>query len=213
MTKQLTLQRVLSATLLLLLGLYLVSNATQLIPIPYLGYFTLLLFGSIAYMMVFGSQAYKKLFQKPVNFRKNFITYFLLTLLFSLVLGTIVALITHTQKGNAAVNNPLWFFFLIMPFALIGEELFSIYFYDLFKLKISPLAANLLVSIIFGLIHYTTYFNGSILLTILQIILVQGSARFWFNQSYEHSRSILTSFTIHYFFDLVTFMFTLFVIH
>lgn len=213
MTKQLTIQRVLAATLFLLIGLYFVSNINQFISVPYLGYFTLASFGTIAYIMVFGSQAYKKLYQKPVKFRKNFVTYFLLTLLFSLVLGTLISIITHTQKGNAAANNPLWFFFLIMPFALIGEELFSIYFYDLFKLKISPLAANILVSIIFGLIHYTTYFNGSIVLTVVQIILIQGSARFWFNKSYEQSQSILTSFAIHYVFDLATFMFTLFVAH
>lgn len=213
MTKQLTLQRVLAATLLLLLGLYLVSNAKPLIPIPYVGYFALFFFGTIAYTMVFGAQAYKKLFQKPVNFRKNFIKYFLLTILFSFVLGIVLTLITHTQKGNEAVNNSLWFFFLIMPFALIGEELFSIYFYELFKLKAAPLAANILVSIIFGLIHYTTYFNGSVLLTVVQIILIQGSARFWLNKSYEQSQSILTSFAIHYFFDLATFMFTLFITH
>jgi membrane protease YdiL (CAAX protease family) len=93
-----------------------------------------------------------------------------------------------------------------MHFALIGEELFSIYFYDLFKLKASPLVANILVSIIFGLIHYWTYFNGSILLTILQVIALQGSARFWFNRSYEQSNSILTSFAVHYLFDLAGFM-------
>ena len=116
------------------------------------------------------------------------------------------------HKGNPAANNPIWFFFLIMPFALLGEELFSIYFYDLFKLKVSPLVANVLVSIIFGLIHYWTYFNGSVLLTIIQVIALQGSARFWFNRSYEQSNSILTSFAVHYLFDLAGFMLT-FLLH
>lgn len=211
MNKSLFFQRIILATVLLVFGVYLVSNVNRWIPIPYLGYFSLVITGTIAYTLVFGFKAYKQLFQKPINFWKNFFNYFLLTMLFSFVLGVIIALITHTQRGNDAVNNPLWFFFLIMPFALIGEELFSLYFYDLFKQKVSPFAANSLTSVIFGLIHYTTYFNGSILLTIVQVILLQGSARFWFNRSYEQSRSILTSFAIHYFFDLVSFMFTLFV--
>lgn len=212
MNKQASYSRILLATLLLVLGFYLVSHVNFFIPIPYLGYFSLLIFGTLAYSLVFGFNGYKALFQKPKHFWKNFIKYFFLTVLFAFILGVAIVLITHKQKGNAAANNPLWFFFLIMPFALIGEELFSIYFYDLFKLKFSPLLANILVSIIFGLIHYSTYFNGSVLITILQILALQGTARFWFNKSYEKSNSILTSFAIHYFYDLATFMFTLFVL-
>lgn len=206
MTRQLNYSKIIVATLLVGLVFYLVSNVNHFISIPYIGYFSLLIFGTIAYCLVFGFKAYEKLYQKPVQFWKNFIKYFLIAQLFSFVLGILIVAITHTHKGNPAADNPIWFFFLIMPFALIGEELFSIYFYDLFKLKASPLVANILVSIIFGLIHYWTYFNGAILLTILQVIALQGSARFWFNRSYEQSNSILTSFAVHYLFDLAGFM-------
>lgn len=202
---------ILFATFIMLLGFYLVSHIESLIPIPNLGYFSLVLFGSIAYWLVFGSMGYQKLFQRPIHFRKNFFKYFLLANLFALFLGGLITYLTHLHKANPADNNPLWFFFLIMPFALIGEEIFSIYFYNLFKLKLSPLVANLFVCILFGLIHYWTYFNGSVILTIIQVIAVQGSARFWFNQSYEKSGSLLTSFAIHYVYDFIGFMLVLFI--
>lgn len=201
------------ATGLVVLGFYLIDQLNQWFAIPNLGYFSLLFFGTIAYLLVFGSQGYRQLFQKPVAFWKNFFKYLILTVLTSTVLSLAIVSITHLHKGNAVANSPLYFFFLIMPFALLGEELFSIYFYELFKRSVTPLVANLLVCVIFGLLHYWTYFNGSILLTIIQVILLQGSARFWFNQSYQNSQSILTSFAIHYCFDLINFLLPMIIHH
>ena len=75
--------------------------------------------------------------------------------------------------------------FQIVPFALMGEELFSI-ISDLFKLK------SFTFSWLFGLIHYWTYFNGAILLTNQ---LVSCASRFCQIIAAMKSRnSILTSF-------------------
>lgn len=53
MTRQLNYSKIIVATLLVGLGFYLVSNVNRFISIPYIGYFSLLIFGTIAYSLVF----------------------------------------------------------------------------------------------------------------------------------------------------------------
>ena len=64
MTRQLNYSKIIVATLLVGLGFYLVSNVNHFISIPYIGYFSLLIFGTIAYCLVFGFKAYEKSFIK-----------------------------------------------------------------------------------------------------------------------------------------------------
>lgn len=111
------------ATGLVVLGFYLIDQLNQWFAIPNLGYFSLLFFGTIAYLLVFGPKGYRQLFQKPVAFWKNFFKYLILTVLTSTVLSLAIVSITHLHKGNAVANSPLYFFLSDCAFCVIGRRI------------------------------------------------------------------------------------------
>ncbi len=100
------------------------------------------------------------------------------------------------------------FLYLFYQLLYLGEELFSITIFDTLrkKMRINTKVASLLTAIIFGLIHFETYLGSSALFTIVQVILVQGGIRLWFNQAYLKTKSLNTSWAVHYAFDLIAFV-------
>lgn len=199
--------KILGAFALLLIGF----KGMEIPNINYIGYTFLAVSGFLAYLLVFGLDASKNLFRRPKNFKRYgvvFIGYmFLYTYSSSLVVTLVSRVMKITLTPNAASDSPWWWFFLIMPIALLGEEIFSITIFDIFrkKLHFNPLLASLISAIIFGLIHYTTYLGSNALFTIIQVILLQGGGRIILNRSYQKSGSIKTSWFVHYFYDLISF--------
>lgn len=65
--------------------------------------------------------------------------------------------------------------------------------------------ASIIVAVIFGLGHFTTYFNGNLWQTIIHVLIVQGIARIIFNISTFKTDTILLPFIIHWIYDVLTF--------
>lgn len=109
----------------------------------------------------------------------------------------------HLQ-GNPVNDQPSLILLVTLPIMLMGEELFSIYFLSIFSSKISLPLASISSAVIFGLIHFSTYYDGSIVKTLVHILFIQGIARILFNQAAIKSNSIWVSWTIHLLFDLTS---------
>lgn len=195
--------------LLVLFSFIFLTQLSQYIPIPYLGFFSLLTFGLIAFLIAFGTSFTKDLFTKPKKFSSTVAIFLPICLLVGFITALVLKLIFPELKGNPESGNPLWFYFAIMPFALMGEEIFSIFWLEVAKLKYSSLIATLFSAIIFGLIHFSTYYDGNVLTTLLHVLLLQSISRIFFNMAYERSESIWSSFLIHYLMDLILFTFPL----
>ncbi|WP_086348896.1 CPBP family intramembrane glutamic endopeptidase [Candidatus Enterococcus clewellii] len=172
--------------------------------IPNLGFFSLAIAGSLAFIIGLDKTSFVRLFQKPTHFWKNFGKYLALAVAYGVVAGGAVQLLIHGTKANPQSDNP-WIF-LILPIALIGEELFSIYILELADKYTSTTVASLISCVIFGLIHTATYYHDSLLITVIQVLILQGGARWFFNQSYLKSeRSIWTSYAVHVALDCLMF--------
>lgn len=104
-------------------------------------------------------------------------------------------------RGNAVNDKPGLALLIILPIMIMGEELFSMYFLSVFSSKFKLWIASCLSAVVFGLIHFTTYYNGDIFKTLIHILLIQGSARLIFNRAAIKSNSIWTSWIIHLLFD------------
>ncbi|WP_275399736.1 CPBP family glutamic-type intramembrane protease [Enterococcus faecium] len=164
--------------------------------------FSLTITGIISLVLVYGKDKVIQIFSKPILPFKNIIKYFFLNVVVSVGVGLILNFVLHWNLQGNPVNevlSPLLFFTL--PIMLLGEELFSIYFLSVFSSKFSLPIASLISAIIFGLIHFSTYFSGNIFHTLMHILLIQGVARIIFNQSAIKSNSIITSWIVHVLFD------------
>lgn len=174
--------------------------------IPNAGFFSLAVTGSLAFMIGLGKESFCQLVVKPTSFWKNVSKYLALTLIYDLVAGIGVQLLIHGTKPNPETSNP-WIF-LLLPIALVGEELFSLYILEVADKYTRTAVASLISCVIFGLIHTATYYHDSLIITIIQVLLLQGGARWFFNQAYLKSgRSIWTSYAVHMALDYLTFSF------
>lgn len=187
---------------LLAIGFWAMNPLSEIL--PNLGFFSLAITGALAFVIGLGKESLKRLFATPVNFWKNFGKYLGLSVIYGIVAGVTVQLVIHGTKGNPESENP-WIF-LILPIALLGEELFSLYILETANKYTSTTAASLISCVVFGLIHTATYYHDSILITVIQVLILQGGARWFFNQSYLKSeRSIWTSYAVHVGLDCITF--------
>lgn len=197
--KQVSLTKGLFASLIVFIGYFGLFYGP-----PIIGLISLSVSSIIGIAIAFGSETIPSLFSKPIQPVKNTLKYLVLSGVVSLSIGIILTTVLGFQlKANpidAPHVNPL--LFIIVPITVMGEELFSMYFLSLFSSKFSLPVANLLSSIIFGLIHYSTYYNGNMFTILLQIVLIQGSTRLLLNQAAIKSNSIWTSWIIHAVFDL-----------
>lgn len=191
--------QVFMAIILLIIGCYSISY----LPIKVLKFSSLAVTGFIAYYVLFGKEGIKNLFSKPTKPIKYVLLFLIANLIYSVVSGIILTLLGLHLKENPLGNDVNIFFYL--PIALIGEELFSITIFDLLRTKISLLPANLISGLIFGLIHFSTYYNGTIVQTLAHILLIQGFARIIFNSAYVKSKSIYVPWIVHVLFDAISF--------
>ena len=197
LNKPISFKKTIIATVILLIGLFLLLSGTA-----YLGIFSLAVTGLIALTIVYKKASVRAIFGKPIRPIKTIIGYFLLNWVVSLAVSLFLTygLKWHLQS-NPVNDQPSWLLLLILPVMLLGEELFSIYFSSIFSSKFSLPIASLFSAIIFGLIHYSTYNDGNVLHTLLHILLIQGVARLIFNHAAIKSNSIWTSWIIHVLFD------------
>lgn len=171
---------------------------------PIIGLVSLSVSSLIGIAIVFGSKTIPSLFSKPIQPVKNTLKYLVLSAVVSMSMGTILTVVFGFQLKANPINAPHVspLLFVIVPITVMGEELFSMYFLSLFSSKFSLPVANILSAIIFGLIHYSTYYNGNMFTTLLHIVLIQGTTRLLLNQAAIKSNSIWISWIVHAVFDL-----------
>lgn len=156
-----------------------------------------------ALRLVYGKEAVKQLFGKPIAPVKTSSKYFLLNILISFLVSLVLQYgLKWDLHGNPVNEGFHWLTLLVIPIMLFGEELFSIFFLAIFSSKCTLSVASILSAIIFGLVHYSTYDNGNVFHTLVHILFIQGVARLLFNQAAIKSNSILTSWGTHVLFDL-----------
>ncbi|MFP7371325.1 CPBP family intramembrane glutamic endopeptidase [Lactococcus lactis] len=186
----------------LALGFYLMGNVNM--HIGKLQEYTLLAFSTVGATLIFG-KTWLLWFRFPQGkFIKIVFLALVLNILWSTMGGIIIQLIfgMSGHHANSAVGD--FGLLLFIPLMLVGEELFSITILETFrKWGWSFWLASLCSAIIFGIIHFQTYYGGNILRTVLQILLIQGGARLIFNYVYQKTRSVWASWTVHLLFDLI----------
>ncbi|WP_146621460.1 CPBP family intramembrane glutamic endopeptidase [Enterococcus florum] len=198
LSQRIPLQKILISTCVVCIGLL-----GLLFGPPTIGIFSLTVTGLLAFHYSLGKAKTHALFSKPVRPIKYVGIFFLLNWLLSLLSG---ALLTYGfgwhLQSNPVNDRPTLLLLVTVPIMIMGEELFSIYFLSLFSSRITLLLANLFSAIVFGLVHFSTYYNGNPLKTIVHVLLIQGTARLLFNTAAIKSNSIWTSWIIHVLFDL-----------
>ncbi|MBF8807387.1 MAG: hypothetical protein IC227_01950 [Enterococcus lacertideformus] len=194
---------------IILSAILLVAGYLLLITGPFpIRFFSLFVTGSLAFLLTFGKKGIVLLFQKPEITIKKFakvvmnsvvIAYFWI----SIIAFLLILIPNASFKGENELIFSAFFLFGIMPFAVMGEELFTILIVRVIQLQIDQFwVASLIASLIFGLAHFTTYYNGSIFFATLHILFIQGGARFIFNDAYQKTGTIWGSWLTHYLFNL-----------
>ncbi|MBU5365494.1 CPBP family intramembrane metalloprotease [Enterococcus devriesei] len=153
-----------------------------------------------------------------VVFRKNSVSAFTFPKhLWMILLGFLGYMALSMSVGYLAMSlgfhwnvNPaaghLESIILKIPFMLMGEEFLGIGILETARNKgISLTVSTLLSALIFGLMHFFVYWDGSLASTLLHVLLLQGAARLIFNYVYlKTNRSILGSWLSHILVDFVS---------
>ncbi|WP_314067924.1 type II CAAX prenyl endopeptidase Rce1 family protein [uncultured Vagococcus sp.] len=209
-----TVTKALLGSLIVGLGFFLATTYINPL-ISALAPFSMMIMSAIAFVVVYGPKHFLDLFSKPNDPKgniKNFFKYFILTAVLGMSLGILLNLLFHNSLAANPEAGNLGVIILKLPFMLLGEELLSFFFLLVIANLVYKKTGNrpkaelvgiILSSIIFGLMHYTTYYNGNIMVTLLHVILVQGSARVAFNISGLRANSIWLPLLIHIVYDLI----------
>lgn len=168
----------------------------------------------ISLFIAFGKKGVADIFSKPKKPFKNTIMWYLISFIASIVSGSLLTqVLKFTLKGNPGQEHLIQTF-ISLPFVLLFEEIISFFvllvianliFKKTNKLFLAQTIGNILSCIYFGLLHYSTYFNGDMLHTLLHIILIQGVVRIFFNIAGLKSNSIIIPWIIHVLFDFTSF--------
>lgn len=124
------------------------------------------------------------------------------------IISTGIGLVAN-QAGLEWAANPasghLAQILFMLPFMLMGEELLGIGILEGARSKgLSIWSSTLLSAVIFGLMHIFSYWDGSVVSTLLHVLLLQGLARLIFNYIYlKTGRSIWGSWIAHLIVDLI----------
>ncbi|WP_343343090.1 hypothetical protein [Terrisporobacter petrolearius] len=168
----------------------------------------------ISLLISFGKEGLANIFSKPIKPFKNIALWYTVSIFFSFGSGLILTSVLHFNLQSNPGSKNLAQTFISLPFVLLFEEIISIFILVVIANFIYKKTKNLFLSqtigvvsscICFGLLHYSTYYNGSILTTLIHIIFVQGLARLFFNLSALKSNSIIVPWIIHVLFDFTTF--------
>lgn len=191
----LTAKTTIPAFILLGLGVYLLK-------LPIIGHASLFVASILAYYIIFGMDGLDSLFIKPERPILNTVRPFVSNWIWSIAMGMIltVGLGFHLKSNGATGDLSVLPF---VPMMIMGEELFSITILNTMRIHFPTWVSSLITAVVFGLVHFSTYYNGNIIQALIQVLMIQGVARLIFNQSYLASDSLWTSFTAHLAFDLV----------
>lgn len=167
-----------------------------------------------ALVIAFGQRGLKELFSKPVKPVKNFFLWFIIALIVSMVSGILLSMVVETPlQGNPGAEN-LTQTLVSLPFVLLFEEIISFFVLLAVANLIFKKTQNLFwaqaigviaSAAVFGLLHYSTYYNGSVIDTLAHVLFVQGLIRIFFNLAGLKSNSIIVPWVIHIAFDLYSF--------
>ena len=195
-------------------GFYITTNESFSF-LNFLAPYSLMITGLLAFMIAFGFSSLKDLFAKPRDPNgniKNFIKYFILTTVLGFASAAILQYVLNLNLASNPEAGDLSSIILQVPFMLLGEELIRFYFLLVTanlifqktgNQKQAELLGIIISSILFGLLHYTTYYNGNPIETLAHVLLIQGSARIAFNLSGLKANSILMPLIIHIIYDLI----------
>lgn len=138
----------------------------------------------------------RKLWIAPLGVILYFVT--------SIGIGFLANLIGFDWAANPASGQLAQIIFML-PFMLMGEELLGIGILEGARSKgLSLWTSSLLSAVIFGLMHIPAYWDGSLVSTILHVLLLQGVARLIFNYVYiKTGRSIWGSWITHVIVDII----------
>lgn len=176
--------------------------------------FVVPLLSLVALLIGFGMQGIKDLFSKPVKPFKNFFGWFIIAIIVSMISGFLLAMIVDTPLQHNPGEEHLVQTLISLPFVLLFEEVISFFFLLVIANLIYRNTKNLLLAqtvgvvvsaIIFGLLHYSTYYSGSMIDTLAHVIFVQGLIRIFFNLAGLKSNSIVIPLLIHIAFDVYSF--------
>lgn len=164
--------------------------------------------GLLAWYISFGKDSFKvcKLPKKIWVIPLGVIAYFVL----GIVIGLIAKLLGFHWAANPASGHLGSIIFMI-PFMLMGEELLGIGILEGARSRgASMISSTLLSALIFGLMHIFSYWDGSLISTVLHVLLLQGVARLIFNYIYLRTgRSIWGSWIAHCLVDIIALSFVI----
>lgn len=165
--------------------------------------------GLAAFGITYGLDSIKMLFNRPIKPVKNFLIFLLISFVTSFVIGMILTNVLKLNlTANPVIENIPW---IKLPMMLLGEELISFFAFFLIASLLrnhskKVLFATIGSALVFALLHIPTYWNGSFLLTLIHVILLQGVARLIFNTAGIKSNTILVPWLIHFAFDALNFI-------
>lgn len=150
----------------------------------------------LAWKVTFGPDS-KIIIKKPEKIwiiPLGVICYFII----SMLMGLIAMAFGFKWVGSPATGH-LFSLAVKIPFMLMGEELLGIGVLEACKSKgLSIRISSLISALIFGLLHLSVYWDGSLFSSVLHVLLLQGIARLIFNHVYERmGRSIWGSWITH----------------
>lgn len=168
----------------------------------------------VSLVIAFGKSGLSDVFSKPIKPFKNIAVWYVVSLIASLISGILLTVVfklnLHGNPGSEHIAQTL----ISLPFVLLFEEVISIFvllvvsnftYKKANNLKLANTIGIILSSIFFGLLHYSTYFSGNVMHTLIHILFVQGLARIFFNLAALKSNSIIVPWIVHVVFDFTTF--------
>lgn len=168
----------------------------------------------VSLVVSFGMNGLSDIFSRPIKPFKNIALWYVLSFIASCISGSILKLVFKLPlKGNPGSEHLIQTL-VSLPFVLLFEEVISIFvllivsnliFRKTKNLILSQTIGVILSAIFFGLLHYSTYFNGNAIHTLLHILFIQGLIRIFFNLSALKSDSIIVPWIVHVVFDFTTF--------
>ena len=128
----------------------------------------------------------------------------LIYFVYSFVVFNIITRLGFEWAANPQAGN-LSGIILILPFMLFGEELLGVGILEGARSKgLSFLSSSLISAVVFALLHVPSYWDGSMVSTLLHVLLLQGVARLILNYVYiKTGRSIWGSWVTHILIDVI----------
>lgn len=147
------------------------------------------------------------------------IIYFVSNFLVNLEVRVLKIIPASNPVNKAPLQNmPLLPFLMLFEEAWTAVMLISVasFTYKIQKNKNYDkafLIGSIVSAVFFGLGHLSAYFNGSIMQTIIHILLIQGTTRLILNARVKESDTFLSAYASHLAFDLILIVMSMFLHH